>query len=1161
MPAAASSSLFAVSDVKWVGQGIAGGRRGVDKHYRKFTLGGEEYSLGDFILISRQENISESSAREDCYVARISDLYEKELMYNRAEVQRFAHVRWYWQKQEVTGRLHRLLKGHKMDDNEVILDLTNSFERDIDLETVVGKCQVLHITDNSDVSLLVNKENNNNIQTFVARRAYDGKSFQPLAEIAVEESTPATPRTPVNNKKRRDSTVRLSTPNGNSLVASSSGTCQKSPAAKSAKRSLLDMNDTEPQMICLERSKNSPASKSSLMSPLERLARLNHKTVMDMILDDSNDDDDVYSDSDSDQTDVNVNKAVKTCLPVRDAQRAAASDNKTSRTLPGSSAKRQRNDESPGPKNSVGASPLKRLKLDTQVGEGKARNKNVVHSVNNNHISSYKAGVLQDGQSRNRNHTAGSSTEHSHLKMIFTKIGSSPLKSPKSEDVVRSPATSKVTNSPRRRKSTFESEEHEKIIRTPIAKRRDSDKTPNSLEAGRRLSVNLFGCWDNSLSDSPSMFGGAGTETKNGFKGDLKLPGAAAATSVTSCLFVDDSDEGICTAATPSPRRASKRSRCKPSRFTPEEDVIITPKKSLVSHVNSPRVNSMSQTSTPKKSLHKHVNSPKAGCVLQIDSPRSAVSSTKDLTPSRRKASVMLDSPRTSQRQTPRRVASLRTVSYAELGQSDDDQEVVEFTKKKTVGRSSVRRTLQMTPKTYAEVDLDDSDNDEDYDVNKDEEDESSDDDDQDDNNSEGELNKPRKTKKINKHRAQSSRASRPLRMPKRAACRERPTLPSRSGPKSTPRNDLEEARARLHVSAVPNCLPCREKEFSDIFGFVESKILDGTGGCMYISGVPGTGKTATVKEVLKTLEAERDDGNLQDFKFVEVNGMKLTEPRQAYVEILKTLTGKDATADHAAKILNKMFTVPAPRSSPVVLLVDELDLLWTRKQDVMYNIFDWPTKETAKLIVLAVANTMDLPERMMIKRVASRLGLTRMTFQPYTFRQLEEIVASRLKGLQVFDNDAVQLAARKVAAVSGDARRALDICRRSTEIAESRAEEAKEAAIVSMSDINAAVEEMFCSPKIMAIRNLAVQEQLFLKAIVAEFQRSGIEEADFCKLYDQHQTLCRFEDSINLPRNPCANNDGTGGHLLQAWKYASAAYRTRISRSQHADSAQREPR
>jgi origin recognition complex subunit 1 len=38
-----------------------------------------------------------------------------------------------------------------------------------------------------------------------------------------------------------------------------------------------------------------------------------------------------------------------------------------------------------------------------------------------------------------------------------------------------------------------------------------------------------------------------------------------------------------------------------------------------------------------------------------------------------------------------------------------------------------------------------------------------------------------------------------------------------------------------LHVSAVPDSLPCREKEFEDIFSFVESKILDGTGGYAYI--------------------------------------------------------------------------------------------------------------------------------------------------------------------------------------------------------------------------------------------------------------------------------------------------------------------------------------
>ncbi|CAC5419585.1 ORC1 [Mytilus coruscus] len=338
------------------------------------------------------------------------------------------------------------------------------------------------------------------------------------------------------------------------------------------------------------------------------------------------------------------------------------------------------------------------------------------------------------------------------------------------------------------------------------------------------------------------------------------------------------------------------------------------------------------------------------------------------------------------------------------------------------------------------------------------------------------------------------------------------PHIPGRSRPLMSPSSVLEEARARLHVSAVPDSLPCREKEFEDIFSFVESKILDGTGGCMYISGVPGTGKTATVHEVIRALNKAYEDGELSQFKYISINGMRLTEPRQAYVQILKQLTGQKATPDHAADLLNKKFTTPGPRKETIVMLADELDLLWTRKQDVMYNLFDWPSQRHARLVVLAVANTMDLPERIMMKRVASRIGLTRMTFQPYTFKQLQEIVVSRMKGLKAFDSDAIQLAARKVAAVSGDARRALDICRRSTEIAENRSPSKKTNILVGMSHVDAALQEMFSSPKIVTIRGLSNQEKLFLRAIVAEFTRSGLEEAEFSRIYTQHISLCRFE-------------------------------------------------
>ncbi|NXI39773.1 ORC1 protein, partial [Galbula dea] len=337
------------------------------------------------------------------------------------------------------------------------------------------------------------------------------------------------------------------------------------------------------------------------------------------------------------------------------------------------------------------------------------------------------------------------------------------------------------------------------------------------------------------------------------------------------------------------------------------------------------------------------------------------------------------------------------------------------------------------------------------------------------------------------------------------------PEIPKRNHAAQKPASILEEARLRLHVSAVPESLPCREEEFQDIYNFVESKLIDGTGGCMYISGVPGTGKTATVHEVIRRLQQAAENDDLPPFQFVEINGMKLTDPHQAYVQMLELLTGQKVTATHAAVLLAKLFSTPGPKRKTTVLVVDELDLLWTRKQDVMYNLFDWPTQKHSKLIILAIANTMDLPERIMMNRVASRLGLTRMSFQPYTFKQLQQIISSRLSSTKAFEEDAIQLVSRKVAALSGDARRCLDICRRATEICEF-ASQKRSPEIVRMAHITEAIDEMFSSPYISAIRNASLHEQIFLKAILAEFHRAGVEEATVQQVYRQHVALCRIE-------------------------------------------------
>lgn len=44
--------------------------------------------------------------------------------------------------------------------------------------------------------------------------------------------------------------------------------------------------------------------------------------------------------------------------------------------------------------------------------------------------------------------------------------------------------------------------------------------------------------------------------------------------------------------------------------------------------------------------------------------------------------------------------------------------------------------------------------------------------------------------------------------------------------------------------------------------------------------------------------------------------------------------------------------------------------------------------------------------------------GLTRLSFSPYTFEQLEKIIRSRLEDLKLFEADAIKLAVRKVSTV-----------------------------------------------------------------------------------------------------------------------------------------------
>ena len=193
------------------------------------------------------------------------------------------------------------------------------------------------------------------------------------------------------------------------------------------------------------------------------------------------------------------------------------------------------------------------------------------------------------------------------------------------------------------------------------------------------------------------------------------------------------------------------------------------------------------------------------------------------------------------------------------------------------------------------------------------------------------------------------------------------------------------------------------------------------------------------------------------------------------------------------------------------VVLMDELDLLLTKNQKVIYNFFEWPNRPYSRLIVVAIANTMDLPERTLSNKVSSRLELKRITFQPYNYQQLVQIVRTRLAHFNIFSPNAIELCARKVGSVSGDARRALAICRRAIELAEETSIESTDEEI-SCDLIQKVILEMYSGPGIQAIRKATLHQRIFLVSIFRASRVEGKPEVAFGDVAFEHSRICQMQ-------------------------------------------------
>ncbi|XP_058301059.1 cell division control protein 6 homolog isoform X2 [Hylobates moloch] len=349
--------------------------------------------------------------------------------------------------------------------------------------------------------------------------------------------------------------------------------------------------------------------------------------------------------------------------------------------------------------------------------------------------------------------------------------------------------------------------------------------------------------------------------------------------------------------------------------------------------------------------------------------------------------------------------------------------------------------------------------------------------------------------------------------------------------------------------TAVPDRLPAREREMDVIRNFLREHICGKKAGSLYLSGAPGTGKTACLSRILQDLK------ELKGFKTIMLNCMSLRSAQAVFPaiaqEICQEEVSRPAGKDMMRKLEKHMTTEKGPM---IVLILDEMDQLDSKGQDVLYTLFEWPWLSNSRLVLIGIANTLDLTDRILPRLQArEKCKPQLLNFPPYTRNQIVTILQDRLNQVsrdQVLDNAAIQFCARKVSAVSGDVRKALDVCRRAIEIVESDVKSQtilkplseckspseplipKRVGLIHISQVISEVDggRMTLSQE-GAQDSFPLQQKILVCSLMLLIRQLKIKEVTLGKLYEAYSKVCRKQQVAAVDQSECLSLSG----LLEA--------------------------
>lgn len=251
-----------------------------------------------------------------------------------------------------------------------------------------------------------------------------------------------------------------------------------------------------------------------------------------------------------------------------------------------------------------------------------------------------------------------------------------------------------------------------------------------------------------------------------------------------------------------------------------------------------------------------------------------------------------------------------------------------------------------------------------------------------------------------------------------------------------------------------------RETEAATFDKFLRDALVNKKCTSIYISGPPGTGKTAQTTQILD-LYCAGSLGPVYNIhqtrtRVLKVNCMTVSKPEHIFHEIHTALVGSSLGRRKTFDDLYAALTQPSD-TQLLVVVIDEMDHLITQDQQVLFQLFHCASSLKSatlktKLVLVGISNALDLTDKFLPRLRSNGFNPASLQFLPYSAEQIKRVVVAKLQSLVEHDKEntqsavplmhpgAIQMCCKKCATVTGDLRKAFDICYKSIEHVEQQA-------------------------------------------------------------------------------------------------------------------------